>query len=345
MTHPNPRFQARDHFSRHVARQRGEGPVAADAPTVRIYEVSPRDGLQNESVVVPASDKVELIRRLESAGVSDIEVTSFVKPSWIPQLADAREVIASLHTLASDPTLDSDVRFWALIPNRRGLERSIDSGVKHIATFMSASETHNKKNLNRTRRESLAGLADVIGTAKDSDQTVRAYLSTVFGCPYEGHVPVENTVQMALELMSHGADEIALGDTTGMGHPGQVLEVIDALTSAGIPVERIALHMHDTRGTALANVLAGFQAGVRTFDGSVAGVGGCPYAPGASGNAASDDLVHLFEAMGETTGIDIQALASAGVFLSERLGRKLPGRYHRYHLGSSATASARYQSA
>jgi len=340
MTHPNPRFQARDHLSRHIAEQHGEGPVAADAPTVRIYEVSPRDGLQNEAVVVPAPDKVALIRRLVAAGVRDIEVTSFVKPSWIPQLADARDVIAALHTIQAD----DDVRFWALIPNRRGLERSIDSGVRHIATFMSASETHNKKNLNRTRRESLAGLADVIGTAKDSGQTVRAYLSTVFGCPYEGDVPVENTVQLALELMSHGADEIALGDTTGMGHPGQVVEVVGRLTEAGIPVERLALHMHDTRGTALANVLAGFQAGVRTFDGSVAGVGGCPYAPGASGNAASDDLVHLFHAMGETTGIDIQALAGAGVFLSERLGRELPGRYHRFHLGSCAT-SARSQSA
>jgi hydroxymethylglutaryl-CoA lyase len=340
MTHPNPRFQARDHFSRHLAQQRGEGPAVAVEPTVRIYEVSPRDGLQNESIVVPAEDKVELIRRLVSAGVRDIEVTSFVKPSWIPQLADARDVIASLQTISTDES----VRFWALIPNRRGLERSIDSGVRHIATFMSASETHNKKNLNRTRRESLAGLAEVIGTAKDSGQGVRAYLSTVFGCPYEGEVAVESTVQIALELMAHGADELALGDTTGMGHPGQVMAVIRSLTEAGIPIERIALHMHDTRGTALANVLAGFQAGVRTFDGSVAGVGGCPYAPGASGNAASDDLVHLFEAMGETTGIEIDTLARAGVFLSERLGRELPGRYHRFHLGSNPS-SARSQSA
>ena len=340
MTHPNLRFQARDHYERHVAKLRGELPVDSK-PAVRIYEVSPRDGLQNESVVVPAEDKVALVRRLVAAGVRDIEVTSFVKPSWIPQLADAKTVLASLRDLYTR----DDLRLWALIPNRRGLERAIDADVRHIATFMSASETHNKKNLNRTRRESITGLADVIGTAKESGQTVRAYLSTVFGCPYEGDVDTRDTVSLTLDLLALGADEIALGDTTGMGNPGQVVEVVRSLTEAGVPVEKIALHMHDTRGTALANVLAGYQVGVRTFDGSVAGVGGCPYAKGASGNAASDDLVNLFEAMGIHTGIQIDKLAAAGVFLAQRLGRELSGGYHRYHVGASNDDDAKSRSA
>ncbi len=167
----------------------------------------------------------------------------------------------------------------------------------------------------------------------------------MFGCPYEGDVSITDTVALSLDLLALGADEIALGDTTGMGNPGQVVEVVRQLTEAGVPVEKIALHMHDTRGTALANVLAGYQVGVRTFDGSVAGVGGCPYAKGASGNAASDDLVNLFEAMGVSTGIQIEKLAAAGVFLAKRLGRELPGRYHRYHLGATADADAQSQSA
>ena len=340
MTHPHLRFQARDHYERHVAKLRGDLPED-DTPAVRIYEVSPRDGLQNEEVVVPAEDKIALVRHLVSAGVRDIEVTSFVKPSWIPQLADAKAVLAGLRDLYTR----DDLRLWALIPNRRGLERAIDADVRHVATFMSASETHNKKNLNRTRRESISGLTEVIGTAKGSGQTVRAYLSTVFGCPYEGDVSVDDIVALCLDLLALGADELALGDTTGMGNPGQVIQIIGRLTEAGVPVERIGLHMHDTRGTALANVLAGYQVGVRTFDGSVAGVGGCPYAKGASGNAASDDLVNLFEAMGVQTGIDIRRLAGAGVFLADRLGRELPGRYHRYHLGARADEDSQIQSA
>ncbi|MEC8423024.1 MAG: hydroxymethylglutaryl-CoA lyase, partial [Myxococcota bacterium] len=250
---------------------------------VRIYEVSPRDGLQNESEIVGASDKVGLVERLVNAGVQDIEVTSFVRPSWIPQLSDASEVMARL------PQTEG-VRFWALVPNRRGLERAIESGVTHIATFMSASETHNKKNVNRTRAESLAALRDVVDVAKDEGLGIRSYISTVFGCPYEGHVPAEQTVALAHELLACGADEIALGDTTGMADPRMVQTVLQALTDSGVPTDRLGMHMHDTRGTGLANALAGYEFGIRTFDGSVAGVGGCPYAPGAAGNAASDDL-------------------------------------------------------
>ncbi len=293
---------------------------------VHIYDVAPRDGLQNEAVTVPTEHKLALIRGLVAAGVRDVEVTSFVKPSWIPQLSDARAVIAGLRPLAHE-----DVRFWSLIPNVRGLERALDIGVTHIATFMSASETHNQKNLNRTRRESIAGLREVIGTAKDARLQVRAYLSTVFGCPYDGDVPVTQTVPIVLDLLALGADQIALGDTTGMGNPRQVERVVEALVQAGVPVERIGLHMHDTRGTALANILAGFQAGVRTFDGSVGGVGGCPYAPGASGNAATEDIVHMFTEMGVDTSIDLDRLAQVGVDLSAHLGRSLPGRYHQFY--------------
>ena len=301
---------------------------------VRIYEVSPRDGLQNESEIIGADDKLGLIERLVGAGLKDIEVTSFVRPTWIPQLSDAGEVIAHL------PRAEG-VRFWSLVPNRRGLERAIDSGVTNICTFMSASETHNKKNVNRTRAESLAALRDVVGIARDESLGIRGYISTVFGCPYEGPVAPEKTVDLSLELLDAGVDELALGDTTGMGDPRLVHTVLQALTDAGVPLERIGLHMHDTRGTALANVLAGYEFGVRTFDGSVAGVGGCPYAPGAAGNAASDDLVNMFESMGIDTGVDLDGLAEAGVFLSSVLGRDLPGRYHRYHLGACRRAASR----
>jgi hydroxymethylglutaryl-CoA lyase len=303
-------------------------------PPVSVYEVSPRDGLQNEITVLPADVKVELITRLIAAGVRDIEVTSFVRPSWIPQLADAAEVVARL------PHTDG-VNFWGLIPNRRGLDRAIDGGLTHVATFMSASETHNQKNLNRTQRETLSAQREVIESAKAESLTVRAYISTVFGCPYEGKVKISRTVQLARQLLESGADIIVLGDTIGSGNPNQVAAVVSAVTEAGIPIEQLALHMHDTRGTAVANVVAGLQAGVRIFDGSVGGVGGCPYAPGAAGNAATEDLVHVLEAMGWNTNIDLDAIAEVGVFLSDALGRDLPGRMHRYHLANRIRTESR----
>ena len=260
-----------------------------------IYEVSPRDGLQNEETVVSTRAKVELIHRLVASGMKDIEVTSFVRPSWIPQLADAAEVVASL------PERD-DVRYWGLIPNRRGLDRAIDCGLTHVATFLSASETHNQKNLNRTQRETLASQRDVIENAKAEGLTVRAYISTVFGCPYEGRVNVNQTIRLSQALLESGADFIVLGDTIGAANPAQVKRVLRAVAEAGIPVAQTALHMHDTRGTAVANVIAGLNEGIRIFDGSVAGVGGCPYAPGAAGNAATEDLIAVLEAMGWNTG-------------------------------------------
>ena len=300
---------------------------------VSIYEVSPRDGLQNESAVLSTGQKLKLIEHLIASGVKDIEVTSFVRPSWIPQLADAANVAMNL------PQVD-DVRYWGLIPNRRGLERAIDCGLTHVATFLSASETHNQKNLNRTQRETMAAQAEVIRSAKAESMVVRSYISTVFGCPYEGSVDISKTIRLASSLLDAGADIIVLGDTVGMANPDQVATVIDAVQSAGVPLESTALHMHDTRGTAVANVVAGLKAGIRTFDGSVGGVGGCPYAPGAAGNAATEDLIHVLEDMGWDTGIDLKRAADAGLFLADALGRDLPGRMHQVFRARTADAES-----
>ncbi|MSQ02060.1 MAG: hydroxymethylglutaryl-CoA lyase [Myxococcales bacterium] len=302
---------------------------------ISLYEVSPRDGLQNEAGVVSTEAKAQLIAQLVGAGVTDIEVTSFVRPGWIPQLSDAVELVRGL------PTRDG-VRYWGLVPNRVGLERALEGGIRHVATFLSASETHNKRNVNRTVRESLAGIEEVIAVARDEGVSVRGYISTVFGCPYEGRVPFEQTLRIVERLFAAGADMIALGDTTGMGDPRLVREVLTRLYAAGVSPEKVALHLHDTRGTALANALAGWEMGVRQFDGAVGGMGGCPYAPGASGNAASEDLVHTFHAMGVDTGVDLDRLAAAGCFAESLVGRELPGRYHLYWKGArQRSASAR----
>ena len=293
---------------------------------IRLYEVTPRDGLQNESQTVSTTAKLQLIEKLVAAGYKDIEVTSFVKPSWIPQLADGDQLLRML------PQVDG-VRYWSLIPNRRGLDRALDVGVKNIATFMSASATHNRKNLNRTKTESLQNLKEVISIAKSEQMQIRAYLSTVFGCPYEGSIPIQTSLDLAMQLLEFGADEIALGDTTGMGNPTLIQQTISTFVEHGIPLEQLSLHLHDTRGTALANAYAGYLAGIRSFDGSTAGVGGCPYAPGASGNAASEDLLYMFESMGLKTGVDLSKAADVGVFLASILQKKLSGRYHQYHRG------------
>lgn len=302
--------------------------------SVRIYEVSPRDGLQNEAAVVPTAEKAELVARLAAAGLPDVEVTSFVRPRWIPQLADAAELVALLPR-------ETTARYWGLVPNRVGLERALESGIGGVATFLSASETHNKKNVNRTVRESLAGVEEVLAVAKDEGLRTRAYISTVFGCPYEGDVAPAASLAIALRLLSAGADEIVLGDTTGMGTPLQVERVLGVFTDGGVPLDRLAVHFHDTRGTALANALTAWRVGVGTFDGSVAGLGGCPYAPGAAGNLATEDMAYMFEQMGVATGIDLEALAEAGEFAAGVLGRELPGRYHQYHRGARRRASSR----
>jgi hydroxymethylglutaryl-CoA lyase len=264
------------------------------------------------------------------AGHKDIEVTSLVRPSWIPQLADGEEVLKSL-------PVAEDVRFWALIPNRKGMERALNVGIRNVATFMSASQTHNRKNLNRTRLESLDNIRIVTEMALDEGATVRAYLSTVFGCPYEGHVDIQTSVELVQKLLNLGITEISLGDTTGMGNPVLVESVINAMVQANIPLSCLALHMHDTQGTGLANVLTGYQLGIRTFDASTAGLGGCPYAPGASGNVATEDVINMFHKMDVQTGVNLQQAADVGHFLANSLKKSLPGRFHKYHMGSQST--------
>jgi len=311
----------------------------ARAPDIQMYEVSLRDGLQNEAVVVPTAVKVALVHELVAAGFRDIEVTSFVRPKWIPQLADAAEVARQL------PRVDG-VRFWALVPNPIGLERAVEAGIEHIATFLSASNTHNRKNVNRTVKESVAALKRVIEAAKGEQMGVRSYVSTAFGCPFEGTVDVARVLQLSRTLLEAGADTIALGDTTGMAHPAQVGRVLEALTQGGVPLDRISLHFHDTRGTAVANALAAWQFGARRFDAAISGVGGCPYAPGASGNACTQDLVHLFERMGglqevpsgfaPVTGLDLDRVSEVGLALEDALGHQLSGRYHQFYKGHRA---------
>jgi len=293
-----------------------------------------RDGFQNEPVVIPTEQKLEHLQGLLRAGFRDIEVTAFVRPSWVPPLADAAQVVAALPDAPG-------VRFWALVPNAVGLNRALDSGLRHVATFLSASEAHNKKNVNRTVTESLSELQQVIAKARAEGVQVRAYLSTVFGCPFEGDVPIERSVVIARALLDAGAQEIALSDTIGSGNPVQVKHVVEAMLAAGIGVEQLAMHLHDTRGTALANAYSAWQEGVRTFDGCIAGIGGCPYAPGAAGNAASEDLVNMFELMGVDTGVNLGAACEVAETVTEVIGKPLPGRYHKYLLAARRRSANR----
>jgi hydroxymethylglutaryl-CoA lyase len=302
------------------------------APDVGIYEVGPRDGLQNEAEFVPTDSKLELIAQLAASGLRRIEVASFVSPSWIPQLADADELVAALPR-------SKGVSYGALVPNEKGYERFRAAGQIDIAgTFISASETHNQKNVNCSIEEQLARLAPIFERARSDGIAVRAYVSTVCGCPYEGDVSVSAVVDLARKLTERGAAEVSLGDTIGVGHPNQVRSLVRAVASE-VPIERIALHLHDTYGRALANAQAGFEEGVRAFDSSLAGLGGCPYAPGASGNVATEDLVDLFEREGIRTGIDLDALVDASDWLErDVLARPLPGRVFRARLGERKRA-------
>lgn len=304
---------------------------------VQLFDVSLRDGLQNESAVVSTERKLAIAQQLIDAGYKDIELTSFVRPRLVPQLADAADVVAGSRRLRGA----EDVRFWALVPNQIGLDRAIDAGIEHVCTFMSASESHNRSNVNRSIRESQASLSRVIASASAQDVAVRAYISTVFGCPFEGDVAVSSTLQIGQAMLAAGADVVVLGDTTGMATPHQVKDVLSQLVDGGIPLDKIGLHFHDTRGTAIVNAFAAWQFGARMFDGSTAGVGGCPYAPGATGNAASEDLVYLFDSIGAPSGVDLDGACEVGGLLEDVLGRELPGRFHRYWLAESGRARCR----
>jgi hydroxymethylglutaryl-CoA lyase len=306
---------------------RGAGLTAERRPReeVVVYEVGPRDGLQNEPEVVGSDAKVELVTRLADAGLRRIEVTSFVSPEWIPQLADGDEVARRV------PRREG-LRYSALVPNTKGYQRFQSSRLPVAAFFVSASETHNQRNVNRSIREHLERFRPVAERAKRDGIELRAYVSTVCGCPYEGEVAVSRVVALVRDLLDLGADEISLGDTIGVGTPGQVRSLLAAVTDV-TPLEKVALHMHDTHGRALANVQAGYECGIRTFDSSLGGLGGCPYAPGASGNLATEDLVDLFEASGVATGVDLDALVETSAWVErDLLGRSLPGRVFRARL-------------
>lgn len=289
---------------------------------VRLFEVGPRDGLQNERVHLSVDQKVELIEGLVDAGFRDIEVGSFVHPKWIPQMADTAEVYKRV------PKAD-DLRYWALVPNMRGLESAIEVGVRHVAVFVSSSESHNKKNLNRSIAESLEGLQEVTAAAKAVGMQIRGYVSTVFGCPYEGDVDFTRVMEITEALIEMGAVQVSLGDTTGMGTPYQVRERLERALDR-FPTEALALHLHDTRGLGLANALVGLEAGMTSFDSSVGGMGGCPYAPGASGNLGSEDLVHMLHAAGVETGVDLPRLLQVSRLLETDFGATLNSRYYRY---------------
>jgi hydroxymethylglutaryl-CoA lyase len=300
---------------------------------VSIYEVGPRDGLQNEARNVPTAEKIRFIDALVAAGIRSIEITSFVSPKWIPQLADSAEVARGVQRPAG-------VRMSALVPNRRGLDTALASGMKEIAVFMSASETHNKKNVNKTIAETLDAFREVVGPARTAGLAVRAYLSTAFGCPYEGDVDPAKVVELTGQLRDMGVYQVSISDTIGVANPQQVEDVLGKVI-AKHPTSALAVHMHDTQGTALANCVVALQMGITTIDSAAGGLGGCPYAPGASGNLATEDLVAMLHGMGCKTGIDLDKLIDASRTASAFVGHELPSKYLKAHLGKQARARRR----
>jgi hydroxymethylglutaryl-CoA lyase len=282
---------------------------------VTICDVGPRDGLQNEASIVDAATKVEFVRRLEAAGLAVVETTSMVRPEWVPQLADAEQVLQAL----GDPPPGG--RRPVLVPNLRGLERALALGVRDVAVFASATETFARRNLNRGLTESLEMFRPVVAQAREADVGVRGYLSMCFGDPWEGRVPIAQVVDVGRRLLEFGCAELSLGDTIGVATPGHVRALLAAFADAGVGVERIAVHFHDTYGQALANTLTALQAGVTVVDASAGGLGGCPYAKSATGNLATEDLVWMLDGLGVHTGVELDALVATSAWMAERLGR------------------------
>ncbi len=298
-------------------------PMVVPDPTlpkrVLIYEVGPRDGLQNEESVIPVEVKVELVERLVAAGLKIVEVTSFVHPRWVPQLADAEELLSRVDHRGATP-------MPVLVPNERGLDRALAAGVRHIAIFGSATETFAKKNLNSSLDGQFAMFEPVVARAIDAGLDVRAYISMCFGDPWEGQVPIDQVVDAGRRLVDLGATQLSLGDTIGVGTTGHVTALLDAFNAAGIGDERLAMHFHDTYGQALANTHAALRHGVTTFDASAGGLGGCPYAASATGNLATEDLVWMLDGLGVETGVDLTALVGTSRWLAAHLGRPSPSR-------------------
>jgi hydroxymethylglutaryl-CoA lyase len=286
---------------------------------VAVVEVGPRDGLQNESTVVATDDKVAFVDKLSAAGHRTIEVSAFVRPDRVPQMADASEVFAGI-------TRRPGTRYTALVPNVNGLTRASDSRVDEIAVFAAASESFSRRNINQTIAESLDTYRSVMQRAAERGIPVRAYVSTAFGCPFEGAVAAGAVAAVAGALFDMGAYQIAVSDTIGIAHPGDVPRIVSAVAGT-VPLDRIALHFHDTRGTALANVLAALDLGVTTFDASAGGLGGCPFAPGATGNLATEDLLYMLNGLGIETGVDLDAVLAASRFMESKVGHPLASRY------------------
>ena len=281
---------------------------------VRIVEVGPRDGLQNEKATIATADKIALVDRLSATGLQTIEATSFVSPKWVPQLADAAEVFAGI-------TRRPGVRYPVLVPNEQGYERAREAGAQDIAVFTAASEAFNRRNINASIDESLERFAPVMERARADGVSVRGYVSTVLGCPYQGAVPLADVVRVSRSLHAMGCHEISLGDTIGVGTPGMARAMVRAVAGE-VPVAALAVHFHDTWGQALANVLACLEEGVSVVDAAVSGTGGCPYARGASGNLATEDVVYMLHGLGIETGVDLDALADTGRWLAGLLGRE-----------------------
>ena len=294
-------------------------------PAVRIVEVGPRDGLQNEKAMVATADKIALIEKLADCGLQTVEATSFVSPRWVPQLADAAEVFSAIRRKPG-------VAYPVLVPNLQGYERARAVGADEIAVFTAASEAFNRKNINAGIDESIERFRPVMEQARADGVKVRGYVSTVLGCPYQGEVPVDDVVRVASRLHALGCYEISLGDTIGVGTPGKARDMLRAVASE-VPMPALAVHFHDTYGQALANILACVEAGVRVVDSAVSGTGGCPYAKGASGNVASEDVVYLLEGLGLSTGVDLDRLVETGRWLAALLGRDTGSKVTRARLG------------
>lgn len=285
---------------------------------VRLKEVGPRDGLQNEKDMLPTEDKIAWINMLSNTGIKEIEYTSFVNPKWIPQLSDAREVGRRL-------IRNPEVTYSALVPNQKGLEYALEAGIDGASVFMSASETHNLKNINKTMEATYPVLKQVIEEAKAAGKHVTGYVSTVFDCPYEGKINPDKVLAVCDKLLEYGVDDLSLGDTIGSAVPTQVENLLDKLLSY-FPKDKVIMHFHDTRGMAIANIMTSMQYGINRFDSSIGGLGGCPYAPGAAGNVATNDVLYLLNGLGIQTGVNEKKIRDASLFIQNKLGKVLPSR-------------------
>jgi hydroxymethylglutaryl-CoA lyase len=298
---------------------------------VTIVEVGPRDGLQNEAATVSTADKIAFVDRLSAAGLPVIEVSAFVSPSWVPQMADAAAVFEGI-------TRREGTRYSALVPNLAGLDRAHAAGVEEVGIFAAASESFSRRNINQDIDASLDTYRAVCARASELKIRVRGYVSVAFGCPFEGEVPPKRVAEVAEALMNMGVFEVAIGDTIGIAHPGRVRGVV-AVVAERVPLHKVALHFHDTRGTAVANVLSALELGITTYDASSGGLGGCPYAPGATGNLATEDLIYMLNGLGVETAVDLAALVQASSFIEPRVGHPLPSRYYQ-----ATVAAARFVS-